>query len=144
MSSSGPDTREGVTLRPPQSDGRPVKGSAGEILAAVSHFVVGVYTDCLGRGPTEARSYKDRNVVVCLLEDTLTKPERHLREAGRDERLLDLRVALQATMQEALVSGMERLAGREVVALVSGRQLDPDVASEMFVLGSCLGDGAAS
>lgn len=131
-------------VRDPQRDSPQDAGSPGEFLAAVSDFVVGVYADCLGRGPTKARSYEDRDVVICLLEDTLTKPERHLREAGRDERLLDLRAALQETMQKALVTGMEGLAGREVIALISGRQLDPDVASEVFVLGSSLRNGATS
>lgn len=128
-------------VRPPKPENPRIAGSAGEFLAAVSDFVVGVYADCLGRGPTKARSYRDRDVVICLLEDTLTKPERHLRDAGRDERLLDLRVALRETMQETLVTGMEALAGREVISLVSGRQLDPDIASEVFVLGSSLADG---
>jgi uncharacterized protein YbcI len=133
-----------VTVRPPVRDERPLAGSPGEFLAAVSDFVVGVYADCLGRGPTRSRSYKDRDVVVCLLEDTLTKPERHLREAGRNERLLDLRGALQETMREELVAGMEKLSGQRVVALISGRQLDPDIASEVFVLGPVLADGGES
>lgn len=141
MSSSDLTMRGSAAVRPPRTDNG---GSAGEFLAAVSDLVVGVYADCLGRGPTKARSYQDRDVVVCLLEDTLTKPERHLREAGRDERLLDLRVVLRETMQETLVTGMESLAGREVISLVSGRQLEPDIASEVFVLGSSLGDGAKS
>src|SRR5215213_6498983 len=141
MNSSDTNTRGGAVVRPPKPENPRIAGSAGEFLAAVSDFVVGVYADCLGRGPTKARSYRDRDVVICLLEDTLTKPERHLRDAGRDERLLDLRVALRETMQETLVTGMEALAGREVISLVSGRQLDPDIASEVFVLGSSLADG---
>lgn len=107
----------------------------GELLAAISNMVVGVYADCLGRGPTRARSYIDQNVVLCILEDTLTKPERHLQQAGREERLLDLRITLQETMHEALTTGMELLLKREVRALISGSQLDPDIASEVFVLG---------
>jgi uncharacterized protein YbcI len=143
MSSSGMNMPGSAAIRTPRQADSPDTGSPGEFLAAVSDFVVGVYADCLGRGPTKARAYKDRDVVICLLEDTLTKPERHLREAGRDERLLDLRAALQGTMHESLVTGMERLAGRKVVALISGRQLNPDVASEVFVLGTSLEDGAA-
>jgi len=144
MSSSDLTMRGSAAVRHLQPDNFRSAGSAGEFLAAVSDFVVRVYADCLGRGPTKARSYQDRDVVVCLLEDTLTKPERHLRAAGRDERLLDLRVVLRETMQEALVTGMESLAGREVISLVSGRQLEPDIASEVFVLGPSLGDGAKS
>jgi len=32
----------------------------------------------MGRGPTKVRSYIVEDVVVCLLEDTMTKAEREL------------------------------------------------------------------
>jgi uncharacterized protein YbcI len=114
------------------------KQATGALLAAVSNMVVGIYADCLGRGPTRARSYIDHDVILCLLEDTLTKPERRLQGLGRDERLLELRATLQQTMQTELIGGMERLVGRQVKALVSGSQMDPDIASEVFVLGESL------
>ena len=107
----------------------------GELLAAVSNMVVGVYADSLGRGPTRARSYIDQDVVLCLLEDTLTKPERQLQGSGRGERVDEVRGALQQSMQKALVAGMEQLLGRRVKVLISGSQLDADIASEVFVLG---------
>jgi len=112
----------------------------GELLAAISNIVVGVYADCLGRGPTRARSYMDQNVVLCLLEDTLTPSERALCEAGQRERLLELRIVLNDAMRDELTSRIEKLLGREVKALVSGTQLAPDVASEVFVLGEPLPD----
>lgn len=110
----------------------------GELLAEISNMVVGVYADCLGRGPTRARSYIDNDVVLCLLENTLTKPERQLQMAGSKARLLELRVMLQQSMEDALATGMERVMGRKVTAVVSGRQLDPDIASEVFLLGAPL------
>jgi uncharacterized protein YbcI len=110
----------------------------GEILAVVSNIVVGVYADCLGRGPTKARSYMDGDIIVCLLEDTLTKAERRLRDSGEEGRLLELRTTLQSTMRSGLVTGIEGLMKRRVKALISGTQLDPDIASEVFVLGESL------
>jgi len=133
-----------MALQAPQPDNHQIAALTGVSLAAVSDLVVGVYADCLGRGPTKARSYNDGDIVVCLLEDTMTKLERHLRKEGRGEILLGLRVALEKKMQEALGAGMEALAGREVLAVVSGRQLNPDIASEVFVMGALLRDGTAS
>lgn len=120
------------------------KAVTGELLAAISNMVVGVYANCLGRGPTRARSYMDEDVALCLLEDTMTRTERTLKDAGRSERLVELRVILQETMHAELVAGMERLLGREVKTLISGNQADPDVATEVFVLGAPLeADGDA-
>lgn len=107
----------------------------GELLAEISNMVVGVYADCLGRGPTKARSFIDDDVVLCLLEDTLTKAERTLQDSGREERLLELRASLQETMHDSLIAGMERVMGRPVEALISGYQVNPDVVSEVFILG---------
>jgi len=85
----------------------------------------------------------DDDVILCLLEDTLTKPERQLKASGRDVRLLELGATLQETMEEALTTGMESLLGRRVNAVISGRQLDPDVASEVFILGERIPDAQA-
>jgi uncharacterized protein YbcI len=107
----------------------------GELLAAISNMVVGVYANCLGRGPTRARSYINHDIVLCVLEDSLTKPERHLRDVGHQEHLIELRQVLQETMQVALIKGMEQLVRRHVKTLISGSQLDPDVSTEVFILG---------
>jgi uncharacterized protein YbcI len=119
------------------------KQRTGELLAEISNMVVGVYADCLGRGPTRARSYIDHDVILCLLEDTLTKPERQLISSGNTARLLELRAMLQATMEEPLVTGMERLMGRRVKAVISGRQIEPDVVTEVFILGEALEEPSA-
>jgi len=107
----------------------------GELLAAISNMVVGVYADCLGRGPTRARSYIDQDVVLCLLEDTLTKPERQLITSGHSVGALEIRTMLQKTMDKSLAAGMEGVLARRVEAVVSGRQLEPDVVTAVFVLG---------
>lgn len=114
----------------------------GELLAAISNMVVGVYADCLGRGPTRARSYIDQDVVLCLLEDTLTKPERQLIASGNSAGALEIRTMLQKTMDEALAAGMEALLSRRVDAVVSGRQLQPDVVTAVFMLGDPIAGAA--
>lgn len=108
--------------------------SGGELLAAISNMVVGVYADRLGRGPTRARSYIDSDLVVCLMEGTMQPAERALAESGADETLSALRSKYHEIMREELCGGIERLTGKRVLAFTSGNNIDPDICSELFLL----------
>jgi uncharacterized protein YbcI len=109
--------------------------AGGTLLEAVSNLVVGIYANHVGRGPTKARSYVSGDIVVCLMEDTMTRAERTLVESGRGEAVAEVRAALRETMRKEMMEGVERLMGRRVVALNSGGNLEPDVMSELFLLG---------
>ena len=50
----------------------------GEALARISNAIVGIFSECYGRGPTKAKSYLFDNYVLCVLEDILTTVERTL------------------------------------------------------------------
>jgi uncharacterized protein YbcI len=106
----------------------------GELLAAISNLVVKVYADHIGRGPTKARAYLNEDIVICVMEDTMTKAERTLVESGHEEAVLEVRAVLQESMREALTTGIEGLTGHRVIAFISGSNLAPDLASELFVL----------
>ena len=112
----------------------------GALLEAVSNLVVGIYADHVGRGPTKARSYMSGDIVVCLMEDTLTKAERTLVKSGRGDAVTEVRTALRETMREEMVNGIEMLTGRRVRALTGGSDLGPDVISDLFLLGESLPD----
>lgn len=107
----------------------------GELLASISNLVVSVYADHLGRGPTKARTFMTEGVITCLLEDTLTRAERKLVESGRPSPVLEVRSTLQETMRTELVGGIEELAGQEVRAIIAGTELEPDISTQIFVLG---------
>jgi uncharacterized protein YbcI len=108
--------------------------STGELLEAVSNMVVRVYADHVGRGPTKARAYADRDIVVCVMEDTLTKAERTLVDSGRWQAVKQVRDALQEMMRDDLATGIEALTGRRVLAHTGTSTLDPDVTSDLFIL----------
>jgi len=107
----------------------------GELRQAISDLAVRVFADHLERGPTKVRTVIDEDLVLCLLEETMTTAERKLVEAGRERPAMSMRAALQETMRTTLVEGVEELTGRRVSAAVSGSNLAPDVTSELFVLG---------
>ncbi len=117
---------------------QPAPAATGELLEAVSNLVVRIYADHVGRGPTKARAYADRDIIVCVMEDTMTKAEKTLVDSGQTWIVKQSRDALQETMREALAEGIESLTGRRVIAQTGTGTLDPDVKSDLFIL-----DGSA-
>lgn len=106
------------------------------IYLAISNAVVGVMRDYTGRGPTRARTTIRDNVVLVMLEHTLTKGEQVLVEKGRGDKVLDLRREYQEAMREEGSARVAELCGRRVVAMMSANHLDPDLAAEIYVLDS--------
>ena len=106
----------------------------GSRAAAISNHVVRTMSEYTGRGPTKARTYINDELVTVLLQDTLTKGERSLVSDDLDELVLSMRKAFQSTMRDELVSGIEEITGRKVVAFMSDNHIQPDVAVEIFML----------
>jgi uncharacterized protein YbcI len=96
--------------------------------------VVSIYAECLGRGPTRARTVIGPNLVTVVLQDTLTKGEQRLVAAGAGDSVTDVRRVFQQTMKDDLVDAVERITGRVVAAFLSDQSVRPDVAVEVFVL----------
>jgi uncharacterized protein YbcI len=106
----------------------------GPLAAAISTTVVRALARATGRGPTKARTTLGENGVFVVLEDTLTRGERTLNDAGHAEAVLDLRRRWQRVMEKDLSREIEVLTGRTVVGFMSDNHIDPDLAVEVFVL----------
>jgi uncharacterized protein YbcI len=106
------------------------------MLQAVSNEMVRIFKDQFGRGPTRARSeWAGPDVLVVVLEDTLTPAERNLVEMGEHERLRETRSFFQYASIHELCEPVERLTGRKVRAFTSGTDTVVDGLSvETFVL----------
>jgi uncharacterized protein YbcI len=104
------------------------------ISAAISNAVVRIMAEYTGRGPTKARTSIRDDVVLVLMQDTLTKGERSLLAAGQADFVLDTRHRFQRTMRDDLVAAVETLLQRTVIAFMSTNHMDPDMAAEIFVL----------
>jgi uncharacterized protein YbcI len=109
----------------------------GQLNAAISNAVVHAFSEYIGRGPTKARTSIRDDVVFCMLENNLTKAEHSLVEGGREQIVLETRRAHQGTMRGQLVAEVERLTRRRVIAFMSDHHIDPDIATETFVLEPC-------
>ena len=96
--------------------------------------MVRTHNDYRGRGPTRAQAFFHQHVVVVLMEDAMTTAERSLVKDGKSDFVLGMRRALESTMRADLVSAIEGLTGRKVVALMSANHTEPDYSAELFVL----------
>ena len=117
----------------PETEGGRLQ-DGGSLASAISNSVRQLAAEYTGRGPSRARTSIRDNIVVVLLEDTLTKGERQLVAKGRDVRVLDYRAEFQTAMREDAIAKIEELTGRKVAAFMSANHIDPDLAAELFVL----------
>ena len=106
----------------------------GELAAAISDTVVQALARTTGRGPTKAKTTLGDNGVFVVLQDSLTRGEQTLTDAGEGEAVLDLRRRWQRVMQTDLSREIEELTGRKVIGFMSDNHIDPDIAVEVFVL----------
>ena len=106
------------------------------VLAEVSREMVRVYKEQFGRGPTRTRTqWAGTDVLITVLEDTLTPVERRLLTMGEHQRVRDMRMFFQYASRSHFVEPVERLTGRKVRAFVSGTDTEVDGLSiETFVL----------
>lgn len=102
--------------------------------ARISNALVQIMSEYTGRGPTQARTYLNDNVVLCVVKDTLTKGERALVNGGDAQSVLNLRRRYQSLMRDDASKAIEEITGRRVVTFMSDNATDPDLAAEIFVL----------
>jgi uncharacterized protein YbcI len=107
---------------------------ANGLYLAISNSIVKLLRENTGRGPTKARTTIRDNVVVVMLEQTLTKGEQNLVRKGREDKVIEIRHEFQEAMREECVSEIGQLTGRKVTAFMSANHIEPDIAAEIFVL----------
>jgi uncharacterized protein YbcI len=112
----------------------PERPAGGSLHVALSNAIVGFLREYTGRGPMKARTSIRDNVVLVMLEQTLTKGEQVLVKKGRVEQVLALRHEYQEAMRDESSLKVAELTGRNVVAFMSANHVDPDLASEIYVL----------
>jgi uncharacterized protein YbcI len=74
------------------------------------------------------------DVLVVMLEDTMTVQERTLAALGEQERLRAQRLFLTTAAEDQFRTIVEDALGRRTIARVSGFDIDRDVAAEIFTL----------
>ncbi|MFL5823293.1 MAG: Na-translocating system protein MpsC family protein [Solirubrobacteraceae bacterium] len=108
--------------------------SDGELAAEIANTVVQALARTTGRGPTKAKTTIGDNGIFVVLQDSLTRGERTLADAGEGAAVLDLRRLWQSVMEKDVRLEIEELTGRRVIGFMSDNHIDPDLAVEVFVL----------
>lgn len=106
----------------------------GDELTAISDGLVALLKEFYGRGPTEAKSYYQDDLVVCILRGGFSRVEETLLEGGRGAAVIQQRLEFQELMRERFEQVIEAATGREVIGFMSGNQQQPDMMCEVFVL----------
>lgn len=109
-------------------------GNQYSTAAEISRGMVAIYKDVLGRGPTRARTTIANDMVVTVLEDSLTKGERTLAAQDRVEAVRELRRTLQEAMSSEITKLVETTLHREVLCFLSDHSPNPDYAIEVLLL----------
>jgi len=109
---------------------------AVSMMAELSNEMVRLYKEQFGRGPMSARAaWAGPDVLIVVLEGTLTPAERNLVRMGEHERLRETRMFFQYASVREFCEPVERLTQRTVRAFISG--IDTEVSGlsvETFVL----------
>ena len=118
--------------------------AGGRLNAAVARAVVHAHNEYRGRGPTKAQAFFNQQVLVVLMEDTMTKAERSLVRDGKNDAVFEIRRQMQSTMHADMVASIEDLTGRKVIAFMSANHIAPDYAAELFVLDASIAGQATA
>jgi uncharacterized protein YbcI len=110
------------------------RAAHGEILTAISDGLVALLKEYYGRGPTQAKTYYEDDLVVCLLRGGFTAVEQTLLEGGRGAAVIEQRMAFQEVMRQRFEAVVEHATGRRVIGFMSGHQQHPDMICEVFIL----------
>jgi uncharacterized protein YbcI len=106
----------------------------GGRLAEVSNAVVGIFSECYGRGPTKAKSYLVDDYLLVVLEDILTQVEKTLVERGEEELVRRVRLTFQEAVADRFTDAVEEVLGRKVQTYHSQVTFHPPRGFEIFVL----------
>jgi uncharacterized protein YbcI len=106
----------------------------GDVLTAISDGLVTLLKEYYGRGPTQAKSYFQDDLVVCILRGGFTRVEETLLEGGRGAAVIEQRMEFQELMRDRFEAVVEEATRRKVIGFMSGNQQDPDMMCEVFIL----------
>lgn len=119
-------TMTNETQTPPPTTGRALE---------IANGIAGVYKDALGSGPSKARvSFASPDMVLVMLEHTMTVEEHTLAARGEDGRLRENRLVITAALEPRFRSIVEHALGRRTLAFLSGLDTRQDLAVDMFTL----------
>ena len=106
----------------------------GEVLTEISNGMVALLKEYYGVGPTQAKTYFQDDLVVCVLRGGFTRVEETLLAGARGQAVIEQRMVFQEVMRDRFEAVVQHATGRRVIGFMSGNQQEPDMICEVFVL----------
>lgn len=112
-------------------------------MAEISNTMVRLYKELFGRGPTKTRTHwAGHDILVVVLEETLTRAESNLVRMGEHQRLRGSRMFSQYAIVSEFCEPVERITGRKIRSFLSSIDTEADnLSTETFILHSVGYDG---
>lgn len=104
------------------------------MLTEISDGLVALLKEYYGVGPTQAKTYYQDDLVVCVLRGGFTRVEKTLLEGNRGGAVIEQRMAFQEVMRQRFEAVIQHATGRPVIGFMSGNQQEPDMICEVFIL----------
>ena len=102
---------------------------------AISDEMGRLYQQIFERTPASVVTHLPADdVVLVVLEGSMTPAERRLRASGQATQLREHRLALQQAFADRFRGIVEAATGRRVRAFTSAHDVEADVATETFLL----------
>jgi uncharacterized protein YbcI len=106
----------------------------GDVLTEISDGLVALLKEFYGRGPTQAKSYYQDDLVVCVLRGGFSRVEQTLLEGGHGAIVIQQRLEFQELMRERFEAVITQATGRQVIGFMSGNEQDQNMMCEVFIL----------
>jgi len=133
FSSNGEEQQQSITTA---TDRRP--------MLEISNAMVRLYKEAFGRGPTKARAqFAGPDVLIVILESSLTVAERNLVAMGEHQRLREARLFFQYALEDQFRGIVEQALGRRTLVFTL-EPIAPDGALDGAVDGAGAGAGAGA
>jgi uncharacterized protein YbcI len=100
----------------------------------ISRAMVALFKEYVGRGPTQARTHIDDDLIVVVMHDSMITAEKTLADEGEEALVHGLRRVFQGKLRDDACAEIERRTGRRVLSFLSDHNIDRDVLIEAFVL----------
>jgi uncharacterized protein YbcI len=103
---------------------------------AISDAVARLYLDKFGKGPLHTETCISGDVITTVMHDIFNPVEHELIAAGKEESVLANRMLWQRATDDAFKALIGSVVDRRVLTVISGFEVNDEVAVEVFLMSS--------
>jgi uncharacterized protein YbcI len=73
-------------------------------------------------------------MIICLLEDTMTKVEQNLKGIAGEHAVREIRHLFQGASRDQAIAAVERITGERVLSFMTDHDIAADISAQIFIL----------